>query len=52
MVSNTENQDFLNHQEEPGMATVNREEMEEMMRRWIAVNDKAEQEGNWRHLAE
>ncbi len=29
-----------------------REEMEEMMRRWIAVNDKAEQEGNWRHLAD
>ena len=29
-----------------------REEMEEMMNRWLAVNDKAEQEGNWRHLAD
>ena len=34
------------------MANYTRDEIEEMMRRWIAVNDKAEQEGNWRHLAD
>jgi len=34
------------------MSAYKREEMEEMMRRWLAVNDKAEQEGNWRHLAD
>ncbi len=34
------------------MSAYSREEMEEMMRRWLAVNDKAEQEGNWRHLAD
>ena len=34
------------------MSAYSREEMEEMMKRWIAVNDKAEQEGNWRHLAD
>ena len=34
------------------MSQFSREEMEEMMRRWLAVNDKAEQEGNWRHLAD
>ena len=26
--------------------------MDEMMRRWIAVNNKAEKEGNWRYLAD
>ena len=30
------------------MSAYSREEMEEMMRRWLAVNDKAEREGNWR----
>ena len=34
------------------MAQYSREETEEMMRRWIAVNDKAEREGNWRCLAD
>ena len=34
------------------MSTYSREEMEEMMRRWLAVNDKSEKEGNWRHLAD
>jgi hypothetical protein len=34
------------------MAECSREELEEMVRRWLAVNDKAEQEGNWRHLAD
>ena len=34
------------------MANYTRDEIEEMMRRWIAVNDKAEREGNWRHLAD
>ena len=34
------------------MAQYSREEMEEMMRRWLAVNDRAEREGNWRCLAD
>ena len=34
------------------MAEYSREEMEDMMRRWIDVNDRAEKEGNWRHLAD
>ncbi|MCG8413645.1 MAG: hypothetical protein MI746_05435 [Pseudomonadales bacterium] len=34
------------------MSQFSREEMEEMMRRWLAVNDKAEQEGDWRCLAD
>ena len=34
------------------MAAYSREEMEEMMRRWMAVHDKAEHEGNLRHLAD
>lgn len=34
------------------MSEYSREELEEMMKRWLAVNDKAEQEGNWRHLAD
>jgi hypothetical protein len=34
------------------MAAYSRDEMEEMMRRWLAVNDKAEREGNWRALAD
>ena len=34
------------------MSEYSREEMEEMMQRWLAVNDKAEREGNWRSLAD
>lgn len=34
------------------MATYARAELEEMVSRWLAVNDKAEAEGNWRHLAD
>ena len=34
------------------MSAFSRAEMEEMMNRWLAVNHKAEQEGNWRHLAD
>jgi hypothetical protein len=34
------------------MSTYSREEMHEMVRRWLAVNDKAEREGNWRYLAD
>ena len=34
------------------MAAYSREEMEEMMQRWLAVNDRAQREGNWRHLAD
>ena len=34
------------------MAGYSREEMEEMVERWIAVNKKAEAEGNWRSLAD
>jgi hypothetical protein len=34
------------------MSAYSRDEMEEMMRRWLAVNEKAEKEGNWRHLAD
>lgn len=34
------------------MSQYTREEMEETMRRWIAVNEQAEREGNWRVLAD
>ncbi len=34
------------------MAEFSREEMEEMVSRWLAVNAKAEREGNWRQLAD
>ena len=34
------------------MSGYSREEMEEMMRRWLAVNDKAERSGDWRCLAD
>ncbi|MFT4517767.1 MAG: hypothetical protein ACI9JM_000144 [Halioglobus sp.] len=34
------------------MVAVTRQEMEEMMKRWLAVNDKAESTGDWRCLAD
>ena len=34
------------------MSSYSRSEMEEMMCRWLAVNVKAEREGNWRCLAD
>jgi hypothetical protein len=34
------------------MSAFSRKEMEEMVRRWLEVNDKAEREGDWRHLAD
>ena len=34
------------------MSAYNREEMEEMMSRWLAVNEAAEKSGNWRVLAD
>lgn len=30
------------------MSAYSREEMEEMVKRWLAVNDKAERSGDWR----
>ncbi|MGI9327979.1 MAG: hypothetical protein ACR2PZ_22355 [Pseudomonadales bacterium] len=34
------------------MSLCNRQELEEMMRRWLAANDKAERTGDWRGLAD
>ena len=34
------------------MSESQREELEEMMRRWLAVNERAERECNWRCLAD
>ena len=34
------------------MSACSREELDEMVRRWLAVNDKAEKTGNWRCLAD
>lgn len=34
------------------MSKFSREEMQEMVDRWLAVNDKAERSGNWRCLAD
>lgn len=34
------------------MSAYSREEMEQMVAKWLAANDKAEREGNWRQLAD
>lgn len=34
------------------MSAFSREEMEDMVNRWLAVNDKAEKQGDWRCLAD